>query len=534
MTIIQKIQNRLKREYTLFLNQDRVKKVLLLIAHDTQLIQSRPVLFYNASTRLSGISLNAGFSLVTSLALRRIGIPVVYFVCRRGMSHCVLGTNHAVVQSAPPCKECIRTSGLIFQGAAVEEYGFVRDAKLEEKIKGLSLDELLSFEYRELSIGAIILPSLRWVLRRHHLKDNEETRFLAREYILSAWNIKRRFVEVLIKRNPRAVIVFNGMFFPESVVRQTAREWGIPVYSHEVGMQPMSAFFTDKDATAYPVEVDEDFLLNKNQDEKLKEVLEKRFQGKFETAGVEFWPEMRGVKGGFEKKLQKFDSMVPVFTNVIFDTSQGHANLLFDHMFEWLDLVVETADKFPKTLFIIRAHPDEVRPGKESRESVKMWTEEKKVPERKNLIFIPPDEYISSYELVRRAKFVLVYNSTIGLEASMMGKPVLCAGKARYTQIPTVYFPDSPQGYKKLLLEFLKKKEIQPQKQHQENARRVFYSQYFRASLPFNDFLEEESVWRGYVRLKEITPYDLSPDNSPVIKTIIDGILEAKPFIRDL
>ena len=54
------------------------------------------------------------------------------------------------------------------------------------------------------------------------------------------------------------------------------------------------------------------------------------------------------------------------------------------------------------------------------------------------------------------------------------------------------------------------------------------------ASLPFNEFLEEDSVWRGYVRLKEITPYDLSPDNSLVIKTILDGILEAKPFIRDL
>ena len=534
MSIIPKIQTRLKREYNLILNQDRVKKVLLPIAYNTQLIQSRPVLFYNASTRLSGLSLNAGFSLVTSLALAQIGIPVVHFVCRRGMSHCVLGTNRDAIQDAPPCRECIRTSGLIFQGAAVEEYGFSQDKKLEEKIKGLSLQELLSFEYREFSIGQTILPSLRWILRRHHLVDDEETRYLAQEYILSAWNIKRRFVEVLIKRNPRAVVVFNGMFYPESVVRQTAREWGIPVFSHEVGMQPMSAFFTDKEATAYPVKVDVDFLLNEEQNLKLQGVLEKRFQGKFETAGVEFWPEMQGVKVSFEKKIQEFDYLVPVFTNVIFDTSQTHANLLFNHMFEWLDLIVEYADKFPKTLFIIRAHPDETRPGKESRESVKMWVKEKKILKRENVVFISPDEYISSYDLVRRAKFVMVYNSTIGLEASMMGKPVLCAGKARYTQIPTVFFPDSIRDFEKLFLEFLEKKKIHPQKNHQENARRVFYSQYFRASLPFNEFLEEDSVWRGYVRLKDFKPKDLSPDNSPVMKTLIDGILEEKSFIRDL
>ena len=138
MAILQRIKNRLKREYTLLLNQDRVKKILLPIAHETQLIQSRPVLFFNASTRLSGVSLNAGFSLVTSLSLSQIGVPVVHMVCRRGMSHCVLGVNRDEIHDAPPCRECMRTSGLIFQGAAVEEFTFSRDQKLAEKIKNLS------------------------------------------------------------------------------------------------------------------------------------------------------------------------------------------------------------------------------------------------------------------------------------------------------------------------------------------------------------------------------------------------------------
>jgi hypothetical protein len=36
----------------------------------------------------------------------------------------------------------------------------------------------------------------------------------------------------------------------------------------------------------------------------------------------------------------------------------------------------------------------------------------------------------------------MIYNSTIGMEAAIMGAPVLCAGKARFTQLDTVFFPN--------------------------------------------------------------------------------------------
>ena len=45
-----------------------------------------------------------------------------------------------------------------------------------------------------------------------------------------------------------------------------------------------------------------------------------------------------------------------------------------------------------------------------------------------------------------RAAFVLIYNSTIGLEASIMGVPVLCAGSARFTDFGTVFFPASAKA----------------------------------------------------------------------------------------
>ena len=90
-------------------------------------------------------------------------------------------------------------------------------------------------------------------------------------------------------------------------------------------------------------------------------------------AGIQFWPEMKGLTEDFLQRAAGFKQVVPVFTNVIFDTSQPHSNVVFPHMFAWLDLVLEIVREHPDTLFVLRAHPDETRPGKASQESVSQW-----------------------------------------------------------------------------------------------------------------------------------------------------------------
>lgn len=493
-----------------------------------------PIFFFNASTRLSGLSQNAGFSLISSLALQAYGYPIVHLVCERGLSHCVLGTNNNHPQASPPCAECVRTSKMIFSEKEVQAFRFQRDLILETQLASLDLEKLLAFEKNGFPLGALVLPSLRWILRRHHLEDNVDTRYLAREYMLSAWNLKKEAERLLPLIHPRAVVVFNGMTYPEAIVRWVARKSGIPVFSHEVGMLPYSAFFTDKDATAYPVTIDSSFALSESQNKRLDEFLERRIEGKFVTAGVKFWPEMKSLDAEFIKMAGQFKAVVPIFTNVVFDTSQAHANVVFDHMFDWLDTTLEKIKSHPDTLFVIRAHPDELRPGKESRESVADWITARQVDRLPNVVFIPSNKYISSYDLIKKSKFVMVYNSTIGLEASILGKPVLCAGRARYTLIPTVFFPPSRAEYQETLLRFLDTEKIENPDEFRLNARRVLYSQLFRASLPFDQFLEEDGVWQGYVRLKEFSKDELSPEKSSTIQVVLKGILDQQPFIRDL
>jgi hypothetical protein len=121
-------------------------------------------------------------------------------------------------------------------------------------------------------------------------------------------------------------------------------------------------------------------------------------KGSFQTAGVRFWPEMEGLTPEFWKMVRMFRQVVPVFTNVVFDTSQKHANVVFDNMFEWLDSVKSLIEKNADTLFGIRAHPDELRPGKESLETVTDWIVGNHLTHLTNVLYIAPDQYFSSYE----------------------------------------------------------------------------------------------------------------------------------------
>jgi hypothetical protein len=237
---------------------------------------------------------------------------------------------------------------------------------------------------------------------------------------------------------------------------------------------------------------------------------------------------MKGLDEAFLKKVAGFKQIVPVFTNVIFDTSQPHANTVFEDMFDWLDLVLEEIRSHPETLFVIRAHPDELRVRKASRETVAGWVEARRVTDLPNVVFVSPKETLSSYELILKSKFVMVYNSTIGLEAAIMGAAVLCAGKARFTQYPIVFFPQTVDEVRRKMKEFLTADTIDVPLEFKRNARRFLYYQLYRTSLPFGEFLEP-SVRTTQTRFKTFSLSSLL--ESDAVKVILDGVLNNGDFL---
>jgi hypothetical protein len=544
----QNIQRRLARH----VNNARIALMALrVLSLAPQPKDTRPIAFFKASSGLDDLSWNSAFHLLTSWGLRLQGIPVAYFACDHGMSRCVLGTDRDNPAKEPPCRSCVYQSKTLYSGVpvlplsgspvnqltrqrdnrtTVSWFTYERNTELAIALENLSLAELSTFHFKNIPLGELVLPGLRWILRRHNLVDDDATRFFLREYMLSAFNVAQRFERFLDSTAPQLVVVFNGQFYPEATAKWVARRRGLRVISHEVGLLPVTGFFTEGESTAYPITIPESFDLNDAQNARLDAYLEKRFQGNFSMAGVKFWPSMKGLDAEFLAKAEKFKQIVPIFTNVIFDTSQPHANTVFADMFAWLDLVLETAKAHPETLFVIRAHPDETRTRKASLETVAGWVESRRATDLPNVVFVPPHEHLSSYELIQRSKFVMIYNSTIGLEATIMGAAVLSAGKARFTQYPSVFFPQSIPEYRATLEKFLSAEKIEVPAEFRRNGRRFLYYQLFRTSLPFGEFLET-GIRTTHARLKIFDPRDLL--KSPAIQTVTKGLLKNGDFLLE-
>ncbi|MCI0876750.1 MAG: hypothetical protein J4N76_09330, partial [Chloroflexi bacterium] len=176
-------------------------------------------------------------------------------------------------------------------------------------------------------------------------------------------------------------------------------------------------------------------------------------------------------------------------------------------------------------------HPDENRPGKESRQSVADWFESSGLSERTNVTFIGPDERISSYELIERSSYVLVYNSSVGLEAAILGKAVLCAGRARYTQAKTVFMPSDRAEYFRQLENLLESSLIEVPPEFAENGRRLLYQELFRSSIDLSDFLIPYPSLPGMVLLRDFEPQILK--EHPSLETIRRGVLDGAPFAAE-
>jgi hypothetical protein len=178
---------------------------------------------------------------------------------------------------------------------------------------------------------------------------------------------------------------------------------------------------------------------------------------------------------------------------------------------------------------VIRAHPDENRPGKESRESVADWFHSSRIKNLTNVRLFSPSETISSYDLIRQSKVVLVYNSSIGLEASILGAAVLCAGRARYTQVPTTFYPEDREAYVQMLQDFLSRQQIEIPDAFSYNAKRFLNYELYQASLDLSEFLLPYPKAVGMTLLSDFEPERLA--ESPAMEVMRKGILEGAPFV---
>ena len=149
----------------------------------------------------------------------------------------------------------------------------------------------------------------------------------------------------------------------------------------------------------------------------------------------------KNITSAPESGLNKYQSddyevTFGLFPNVVWD-AVGKQNFgLYDNVIDWVVDTVRVIGANRKYRLIIRYHPSEstrMRGSLPSHEIIRNALPE--IESYKNVTLIHSDEPVNSYDLLRSTvDIALIYTSTFGAEAQLLGVPVVAAASGRFSE----------------------------------------------------------------------------------------------------
>jgi capsule polysaccharide export protein KpsC/LpsZ len=123
-----------------------------------------------------------------------------------------------------------------------------------------------------------------------------------------------------------------------------------------------------------------------------------------------------------------------------------------ESMTEWLSKTVSYFAENAQVQLVVRIHPGEmITKGPSVAGVVQRVLPD--LPE--NIILVPADADVNTYDLVAIADLGLVYTTTVGLEMAMSGVPAIVIGQTHYRGKGFTFDPDTWESYFSLLDDIL-------------------------------------------------------------------------------
>lgn len=470
---------------------------------------------------------------VLAKALQQRGADPHFFLCGGVLSQCDFKPPSDPHVTSPLCRRCTGFGHRFLQslGLPVTFMDEFLDADERSRLGGglgrLSRVELLDYEHEGDPLGQWALPSVQRSLLRGDVGEDPWSERVLHGYVQSARIIHELAGRLLGTVKPATVVLTNGSFFAERIILEAAVRRGIDVVAYERG-QLANTIVLDRDRPAVPFKTDDIFArfveqaLSDWEEERLDAYLQQRAHGDVGLQGL--WPTMeRDGRAIFDRlELDPERPVVTAYTNVMWDTAVFRRDRAFDGLVDWVFATIDAAAQLPDQQFVIRVHPAEVRlPMLESRDRIVDRLREHIVALPDNVVVVPPDDPASSYALMAASQAVLVYTSTVGLEAAVRGIPVVVGGLTHYRAKGFTRDVADRAIYARLIADAVASGQLDPERR--QLARRYAYTFFFRYQRPF-PWVDDSSRANRSLEIADLDA--LAPGRSPEMDNLCRWILE--------
>lgn len=242
------------------------------------------------------------------------------------------------------------------------------------------------------------------------------------------------------------LLIPGGAWAVSGVYAGVAAELGLSVTTYDsgpgalfIGHNGVAAHFPDVAAVADRVTGGS----AANSDERTRMKAAARRQLETRMSGLDEY-RLQPVAASEEANGQTWDILVPL--NLRWDSAALCRAKLFADVRDWLEQLLVWAEGHPTARIAIRQHPCEKIPEFRGTDDFsKLLARHPKLAGR--AIYFSAFDTVNTYDLFRSAKVVLPFTSRVGIEAAMLGKPVVLGTKCYYASCGFTWNPATASEY---------------------------------------------------------------------------------------
>jgi hypothetical protein len=453
-------------------------------------------------------------------ALRERGAHVSMLSCGGGLPFCSVGWAR---RSYPrPCDRCAHFTDKVAEASGLEHrrladhlpWGADARRAWDEPPAAGAIDYGRS--------GAL---TATWTLKTTQPEQVENGAAMLRDSAVTAAAVEEAFGRVLDEARPDVVLLTNGTLVEEDVMAKVARARGVRAVTYGYGIHEDSVMLSSAEEPALEARNEElwaevrDTPLTPEEDAWLDRIVAERERG---SGTADYF----GAAGDGPEELRRAlgvpaaARVVTLFTNLTWDSAALFKDVAFATTSDWVRHAVRVADANPELHLVVRVHPAEASAGTQEPAAAAARAEFAELPP--NVHVIEGHEPVNSYALVDASDTVLVYTSTVGMEAALRGRPVVVAGRTHYRGRGFTIDAETADEVTAAMLGA-----EAPGPDRVALARRYAYAFFFRLMVPM-PALVRQAGWQ----FAHVTPgqIDLRPGADPYLDLICDRILDGRPL----
>jgi len=384
-------------------------------------------------------------------------------------------------------------------------------------------DDIESATYRGVPISRIARTSVKKYLKRYSLDlsvpfmRNAYTDFLRDSMVLADT------VRMLVEDRGVDMLVVNEPYYVQGAVPlAVADRIGLDCYTQANGYLDATILFGRGSNPSPMPQFSEPSVvqraietpLNESERDAIEAVMDGRKSGEIVR---------HQYSSGTGRRLDpNAETVVGVFTNLLWDASLIPDGATYDDVYEWLTDTVDMLGGRSDLHVVIKSHPAEAKRG--TNEGVSDWLGKTYESLPENVTYLPPNTDIDTYALIENLDAGVVYNSTVGLEMAFEGLPVITAGFPHYLGFDITYDPDSKKEYCNLVSRV---DELDSSEERRRRAQRYAHFLFVCKHFDF-PILDTDSGGRTTNVVKHD---DIAPGAEP-FDTIVERMTEANEVIR--